>query len=121
MGVARLLPEAVPFVGGLGCWPLGVHDEPKDEAPEVEDNGEDDPSWMEGEEAELGTVVDDNNEEVVDKSAKKSNRLLIFGKQKFWEITSGSSPKYYMNQKQMRRSYINTKGNLNKNVLPATR
>ena len=100
MGVARLLPEA-PFVGGLGCWPLGVHDEPKDEAPEVEDNGEDDPSWMEGEEAELGTVVDDNNEEVVDKSAKKSNRLLIFGKQKFWEITSGSSPNYY-ESKQMR-------------------
>ena len=75
MGVARLLPEA-PFVGGLGCWPLGVHDEPKDEAPEVEDNGEDDPSWMEGEEAELGTVVDDNNEEVVDKSAKKEEIII---------------------------------------------
>ena len=38
MGVARLSP---PFVGGLGCnCPRGVHDDPSDEAPEVEDIGD---------------------------------------------------------------------------------
>ena len=68
MGVARLLPPT-PFVGGLDwCWPPGVQDEPSDDAPEVEDKGEDDPSWIDGDEAELGTVVDDKSEEVVDKS-----------------------------------------------------
>ena len=81
VGVARLLPPT-PLVGGLGCWPRGVHDEPKDEAPEVEDNGEEDPSWMEGEEAELGTVVDDNKEdEVVDKS---ENKLRFISLHRIW-------------------------------------
>lgn len=71
VGVARLLPPT-PFVGGLDwCWPPGVQDEPSDDAPEVEDKGEDDPSWIEGDEAELGTVVDDKSEEVVDKSEMK--------------------------------------------------
>ena len=49
MGVARLSP---PFVGGLGCnCPRGVQDDPSDEAPEVEDMGEDEPSRMGGESA----------------------------------------------------------------------
>jgi len=40
-------------VGGLGCnCPRGVHDDPSDEAPEVEDIGEDEPSRMGGESAE---------------------------------------------------------------------
>ena len=49
VAVARLLwrPE-----GGLGCCPRGVHEEPSEEAPDVEDMGEDDPSWIGGEAAE---------------------------------------------------------------------
>jgi len=50
VGVARLSP---PLLGGLGCnWPRGVQDDPSDEAPEVEDMGEDEPSRMGGESAE---------------------------------------------------------------------
>ena len=83
VGVARLLPPT-PFVGGLDwCWPPGVQDEPSDDAPEVEDKGEDDPSWIEGDEAELGTVVDDKSEEVVDKSEMKimnSKTEFYYGK-----------------------------------------
>ena len=76
MGVARLLP---PFVGGLGCCPLGVHDEPREEVPEVEDIGEDDPSWMGGlleatareTEAELELLLGTVDKcDVVDKSEK---------------------------------------------------
>ena len=58
MGVARFSP---PFVGGLGCsWPRGVQEDPSDEAPEVEDIGEDDPSRMGGESAEAycGAVLE---------------------------------------------------------------
>ena len=48
VGVARLLWRP----GGLGCCPRGVHEDPSEEAPDVEDIGEDDPSWIGGEAAE---------------------------------------------------------------------
>ena len=54
--MARFSPPATP-VGGLGCnWPRGVHEDPRDEAPEVEDMGEDDPSRMGGDSAEAYCV-----------------------------------------------------------------
>ena len=99
MGVARLSP---PFVGGLGCnCPRGVHDDPSDEAPEVEDIGEDEPSRMGGESAEAycagvaapvleaakerGVAPDSDLDElgtvdkidVVDKSENKKKELLL--------------------------------------------
>lgn len=62
MGVARLLP---PLLGLDSCWPLkGVQEDPKEEAPDVEDNGEEDPSWMGGD----AEFVD--KRDVVDKSEK---------------------------------------------------
>ena len=45
-----------PLKGGLACdWLLplkGVQELPNEDAPEVEDMGDDDPSWMGGESAE---------------------------------------------------------------------
>lgn len=71
--MALATPTAAPR--GLG---RGVHEDPSEDAPEVVESGDEDPSWMGGEaeatvdegddEAELGTGVEVDNRDVVDKS-----------------------------------------------------